>query len=459
MHAVVMPLPTWPPGVSVCLVRGTEQICICMLLSLRCATYWIIWEVSVHSHWCRDSRGSENIKLSRSSVTHTYRFTSASQRLLLNNSSSSGSSSPIKGIPPPMPPPSPAPRKPRSPPPSPFPPPSPPLMSRMYSPPPRPSPPPPYDVNSDLFFPPPPPTPCTVCVSMGIYDNGMSVPFISQAGCYRISDLIIKNVTVKANSVGARLYQSDGSPSVDCSRRDLIRVCFKFVSNDDGNKLQSYTSWMVMIWSQLPAYNICYKDPSPVVKVYMGGEGDDPLATSCLQDEYGTGCITVGPNTCTTTPGATPFGVRPHLTKLPGYSSNTVMYCFEIVKVPVVETNTTCGNSTVLHKAEIFVDPRKAKRLVGMYIKPAQAVNMKVIRPILDPSSKSLVVNQIQWTLKEADGGRICLELYKKTDITSICHGTINGVPSCWINLDDPSGGCCPSYHSEIGRFNTTPAV
>ncbi|GLI70295.1 hypothetical protein VaNZ11_015237 [Volvox africanus] len=378
----------------------------------------------------------------------------ASQRVLLKTSSSSGSSSPIKVIHPPMPPPPAPPRKLRRPPPSPFPPPSPPLISRVYSPPPRPSPPPPYDVKSELFLPPPPPIPCTVCVSIGIDDNGMSVPFTSHADCYNVGNSIIQDMTVEADSVRARIYQSDG-PSIDCSRGDLIRVCFKFVSNDDGNKLQKYIGARMIAWPYLLHYNLCEKVPNASVNIFIGGEGADPHATSCLQDERRVGCL-AGPKVCTETQGATPFGVRPRLTKLPGYSSNTVMYCFEIVKVPVVHTNTRCGNSTVLRKAEITVGNDKG--LVGMYIKPAQAANMKAIQPIWLPASMTLVV-YIEWTLKEADGGHICLELYKTTNMASFCLGANNqGIPRCMINLVDPSGDCCPYYQPKVGRFNTIPS-
>ncbi|GIL61488.1 hypothetical protein Vafri_15925 [Volvox africanus] len=234
---------------------------------------------------------------------------------------------------PPSPPPSP--RR-RSPPPSPSPSKSPSINwnpSRIS---PSPSPPPPYKLNVGFPPPPPPPPPpCMVCISVVPLLGVLKVRELSQADCDHISDVIIQDMTDKASAVGAGIYQSDGPPSVDCSRRDdLMQVCFKFVSDEDGNKLQGYIHGMLEGWVK-GLLGTC-----PTYFINVGGEGDDPFnAPSCLQDGFGFTCSPVTIRDCTTEPGATPFGVRRRLTKLPGYSSNTVMYCFEIVQVPVVYTN------------------------------------------------------------------------------------------------------------------------
>ncbi|GIL68185.1 hypothetical protein Vafri_21452 [Volvox africanus] len=303
---------------------------------------------------------------------------------------------------------------------------------------PPPSPPPPFHTNVHLFLPPPPPPPCTVCVSVTVEPmvGVVQVRTFSQADCDRVSDGIIQDMTDKASAVGAGIDQSDGPPSVNCTRRDLIQVCFKFVSNEDGNKLQGYIDDMLEDWRIRVFGGGCFGLALHLIRFWVGG--DQHNAPSCLQAEGLGACAGIKYINCnTTTPGATPFGVRPRLTKLPGYSSNTVMYCFEIVQVPVVDTNTSCGRSTVLRQAKMWAHPSQANGLVGMHIKPAGAANMTAIYPKwgLKGFNDLLKIGPIRWSLKEADGGRICLELYKETNITSFCQETTpylkQGAPTC----------------------------
>ncbi|GIL68189.1 hypothetical protein Vafri_21454, partial [Volvox africanus] len=323
-----------------------------------------------------------------------------------DDNDSSKSSSPMSPPFPPLikssPPPSPSPSKS-----------TPSINSPRPRPSPPPSPPPPFYTNVHLFLPPPPPPPCTACISVTFnsFDEASQNITFSQADCDRVSDVIIQDMTDKASAVGAGIYQSDGPPSVNCTRRNLIQVCFKFVSNEDGNKLQGSIRHMLEGWLTSLFGGICSEWGQRSLKLLVGGEGDDPMnAPSCLDGRTAPSCVRAGNgNNCnTTTPGATPFGVRPRLSKLPGYSSNTVMYCFEIVKVPVVDTNTSCGRSTVLRQAELRADPRQANGLVGMHIKPAGAANMTAIYPKWDRLFELLVIKPIKWSLKEADGGRIC---------------------------------------------------
>ncbi|GIL87588.1 hypothetical protein Vretifemale_15633, partial [Volvox reticuliferus] len=263
------------------------------------------------------------------------------QNQILNNSSRI--SSPTEKYPPPMQSPSPPLRRPKDPPPSPSPTRSPPSQTKLPPPPPRPSPSPPpprYDIRSP---PPPPPTPCTVCVSVILNDSSPR-PFVDDQLCK-----LLKGLILAAMEAGARktpLLSSFNESAGSCFLVDgqaIGQVCFTLASKVEGLIMTGSLSYQfspdfIGIFNMggdgrcsgsLDSYNSWF------VSIVIGGAGTDPsMAPSCLQASFDLQCLgndgQIASDNCNTDPTATPFSALRNITKRPGYSFNTVLYCFEI---------------------------------------------------------------------------------------------------------------------------------
>ncbi|GIL85455.1 hypothetical protein Vretifemale_13966 [Volvox reticuliferus] len=363
-------------------------------------------------------------------------------------------------------PPSPSPINRRSPPPSPLPPPMPPPPSTR-PPNPRPSPPPPRNMIPSLPF--APPEPCTACISF-ILEKTFSPRFdisFSWMFCHSIKKRVTHVMQEMAETVS--VVPPLGDPTAITCTDALIMICFTFESAEEGSKLE----WL------LPFSNLTEILRNAVFKVLGEGScdgalagysismvvgGDDPenprSATACLQYEADLTCA--APNgTCLTEQGATPFGAQKVLSKLPGRTKSTVLYCFETtaaVKVlpttyrrghPTDNKHKICNNSTSLSKVEIWADDSQRNAVKGIGVQPSNSPTMKFMTPSWGaPGTQTLVANQLDWTLEQADGGKICIELKKRTDLKSFCCNMMT--PACWINLFDPTGTCCPVFQASL---------
>ncbi|GLI60398.1 hypothetical protein VaNZ11_002548 [Volvox africanus] len=371
--------------------------------------------------------------------------------------------------PPPKPsPPSPRPPSPlpsptirRSPPPSPFPPPLPP--SPLKRPPhPGPSPPPPFS-----SIPSPPlssPPPCTTCVSFSLARPEWQLFEVNFSPdiCGSLSENIIQLMYDMAANVNVDVL---GVLSASCSDT-LMKVCFTFASDEEGGKLQSQAEFFLYIFpgKLLEAFEL--QGCSAVIDGYVfslivGGDGNDPLTdTGCFQYFQSFSCAMPGgsgkPNcTCITQAGTTPFGAQKALTELPGRKTTTVLYCFETAAAfkmssyhAVVNGNEYdfCNSTTLLRKAEIWADEAQRQAVKGIGVQPSGSPTMRFISPSWGaPGTNVVKANQLNWTLEQADGGRICIELVRGTDLSSFCN-TVGRPAICWIYLFDPSGACCPSF-------------
>ncbi|GIL60504.1 hypothetical protein Vafri_15048 [Volvox africanus] len=374
--------------------------------------------------------------------------------------------------PPRSPPPLPPPTIRRSPPPSPFPPAQ--SSSPLKRPPhPSPSPPPPFSgIESPPLSPPPP---CTVCVSFRLeryawplYDVAFR-PHI----CESLSDTVNQLIHDMAANVDVDVLDV---LSTSCSDT-LMKVCLIFASNEEGGKLQSQAELFNTIFPDkvLDAFglNAC----SEIIEGYtfslfVGGDGNDPSTdTGCVQYDLSYSCALPSgggkPNcTCITQPGTTPFGAQKALTELPGRRTSTVLYCFETAAAVKVTSYgavfdgsdfDVCDSTTVLRKAEIWANDAQRQAVKGIGLQPSGSSTMKFISPSWGAQGTNVLkANQLNWTLEQADGGRICIELVKGTDLSSFCN-VVGGPATCWIYLFDPTGACCPGFKATLKTARPPP--
>ncbi|GIM15464.1 hypothetical protein Vretimale_18224 [Volvox reticuliferus] len=153
-------------------------------------------------------------------------------------------------------------------------------------------------------------------------------------------------------------------------------------------------------------------------------------------------------HSCNTDLRATPFSASKSITKLPGYSSNTVLYCFGItMSLPEDNADTGCGKSRVLRKAKILADDSKAVALKSIRIQSSRGEDMTVLQPAWGAEGKNIfTVEPINWNSKQVHGGKICMEIDNQVKLGSICNSAFPKISKCWIYLYDSSGRCCPGF-------------
>ncbi|GIL61862.1 hypothetical protein Vafri_16251 [Volvox africanus] len=361
--------------------------------------------------------------------------------------------SPPPSPPPPLPPPSPPPPSPPPSPPPPSPPPSPPPPLPPHPPPPSPSPSPPPPSPPPPSPPsPPPPEPCKVCAYIGVdlVNEPALVDFSIIGKCNMVVATVTANITAVAKHVNAVLLPF--SPVDYTCSKNIIKVCSTFASEVDGAKLQPYINDLGKFWVSL-----VYDDKScpPYLAPYVGlakvgGDGlwpDVPL--SCLSAEIYVTCTPTTPQfpkcKCDTRQGATPFAALPVITAGPGRRSSTRLYCFQLKSVvPTINPDSKCGRSEYMSKAEFWANDNLRRNVRGIGIQPSDASSMTFISPAWGAlGEQTLKAPNLKWSRSQVDGGKVCLELDKSTDLSSFC---MTGTNTCWLNVFNLDKDCCPVY-------------
>ncbi|GIL90377.1 hypothetical protein Vretimale_18248 [Volvox reticuliferus] len=399
----------------------------------------------------------------QASLTHSPSPTTlpppSQQNQILNNSSRI--SSPIEKVSPPMQSPSPPLRRPKDPPPSPSPTRSPPSQTKLSPPPPRPSPSPPPPRNDIMSPPPPPPTPCTVCVSIIGDQYDIERGF---GGCTYTQNIISYSMgqVAQKTEMTDSFYQVAATCISTADLKEIIQVCFMFASKEKGSKQAGLVSvvinplifFMVLVPSK--EMDGCSGSLNGhQISIIMGGEGPDPnMAPSCLQGSFDVQCLgndgqIANTDNCNTDPRAAPFSTDRILNKFSNYSFNTDLYCFEIRTRLPLDNSTICSKIRVLRKAKILADNSKAAALKSIRIQSSRGEDMTALQPAWGAEGKNIfTVEPINWKLKEADGGRICMEIDNQVKLGSICNSAYPEVSKCWIYLFDSSNRCCPGFFS-----------
>ncbi|GIL76534.1 hypothetical protein Vretifemale_6199 [Volvox reticuliferus] len=139
--------------------------------------------------------------------------------------------------------------------------------------------------------------------------------------------------------------------------------------------------------------------------------------------------------------------MKPTYNVINGRSSNTLLYCFDTVVITPEYPNGLCGMTTNLLKLEFWADDQQRRKVSAIGLQAAGDKTMTWIAPTWASSgSNTLKVTPVNWSLNQATGGRICLEMDKSTNMHTFCKGSNDG--TCWAGFFDDSKNCCPLYLS-----------
>ncbi|KAG2447493.1 hypothetical protein HYH02_007419 [Chlamydomonas schloesseri] len=302
--------------------------------------------------------------------------------------------------------------------------------------PPPPSPPPPSPP------PPSPPPPCEACVYLSLLQTGIvAFPYeFSPTVCSAYAELILGQIEAEASDLKVTV---NFSPVVCAS--DVIKLCATFFSSEEGAKLQTFIDNYLPSWLDLitgpqgcPAYLYGY---TPIATVGgSGGTATDPSA-SCLSG-YSRTSSSCQPEkvdfpkcACNTKPGATPFAFKPLMFTMAGRTKDTTAYCFNITTVTPTSPTSPCGSSSSLLKAEFYADDTKRRKVTGMYVRPNGGPSKWLAATWGAVGEQTLKATPLNWSMGQANGGVICMELTKDTDIQDFCLPSTSS--TCWGNLFD----------------------
>ncbi|EFJ44690.1 hypothetical protein VOLCADRAFT_82680 [Volvox carteri f. nagariensis] len=320
--------------------------------------------------------------------------------------------------------------------------------------PPPPPPPPPPPSSPPSLFPPDLPPPCKVCtyVTFVPYETvGANFSF-STDHCYDIANRIIDDLSQYAEV--AKLLPVE--PEVTC-RTDLVKVCIYFASDAEGAKLSPYIDAQANAWLD---YAFGFACPTNLtghqLVVEVGGDSDSwpGIPETCLNARAALECHLSPPKfpkcKCDTSKFATPFAALPYITTAQGRKESTQLYCFNITVVEPTNSSSYCGSTEVLFKAEFWANDTLRGSLKGIGVQPADSPSMKFISASWGKSGDdTLKATQLYWTKAQAEGGKICLELSRDTDLNSFC--LTNGIRNaCWINFFDTKKKCCPLFQATV---------
>lgn len=62
----------------------------------------------------------------------------------------------------------------------------------------------------------------------------------------------------------------------------------------------------------------------------------------------------------------------------------------------------------------------------------------------------TIKATSLNWSLQQADGGEVCLDLDDDITLADFCLSDYNG---CYLNVFDVSRKCCPLYASVDGPY------
>lgn len=94
-----------------------------------------------------------------------------------------------------------------------------------------------------------------------------------------------------------------------------------------------------------------------------------------------------------------------------------------------------CGRTTTVLKAEIWANDALRRDVLSLCVQPADSTTMRIL-PVVwgGVGDNTLKVVPLNWTRSQADGGKICMEMVRSSDLFQFCNSVQSGraVPSCW---------------------------
>ncbi|EFJ45175.1 hypothetical protein VOLCADRAFT_94615 [Volvox carteri f. nagariensis] len=156
---------------------------------------------------------------------------------------------------------------------------------------------------------------------------------------------------------------------------------------------------------------------------------------------------------CDARQGSAPFAAGYLYSSRPGLgrrSNRTTLYCFTFTSLSSVIDGARCGNATILQKVDFWANEELRRSFVGFGVRPSNSGSLVFRSPSWGPPGSNIVkATQLRWTLQQAAGAEICLELLNSVSLLDFCISPYTG--ACYLSIFDPSGACCPVYTAMEG--------
>ncbi|GIL64046.1 hypothetical protein Vafri_18027, partial [Volvox africanus] len=314
--------------------------------------------------------------------------------------------------------------------------------------------------------PPPPPSPtvipalplrdpCEVCIFAELLPPAIDVrPFRYDADTCAYFQ---KNISATLNgfifSKNMDMY-TYFEPDPDRCSELIVSTCATFSSTLDAQQLSILAKAMLSQWTAAAAGgSVCRPELEGYeVSVYTSDE-------SCLFFTSSIGChvpAAVFPNRtrCNATQGTLPVVLDPRYYLRPELSPDqpTSSFCFMFGAIPQDQiVPSTCGVANdKLTKVEWYANQTMGSWIKSISLHP-HAGSMMLIQPSWAETGNTLRAPSINWTVDQANGAMICINVLKPKTLDDICLG---GLPSqCYGSLFGTSNTCCPVYRTGLTRM------
>lgn len=105
--------------------------------------------------------------------------------------------------------------------------------------------------------------------------------------------------------------------------------------------------------------------------------------------------------------------------------------------------NNTCANATTFQKVEFYANETMRRSVTGFVVTPKGGPSVGISSSWGATGENTLKATPLGWSIAQANGGEICLELAKRVALSEFCLGTPSG---CYLNIFDVKLQCCPLY-------------
>ncbi|GLC50677.1 hypothetical protein PLESTB_000406900 [Pleodorina starrii] len=225
-----------------------------------------------------------------------------------------------------------------------------------------------------------------------------------------------------------------------------VAVCGTFFSSVDAQAFTATAEELLPFWIEVAAGgSVC----SPELEGYNVVVTTDQ--NTCMPLASSVSCslpFTPFPNcTCNTTQGILPFTISPRYYPLPNANKTTTEYCFPIATIPASQmVPSACGSANdTLTKIEWFANQNMSAAIKGFTLYPAFGNATRLSASWGASGTNTLKATGINWTVAQASGGLVCVELRKPFTMDDICLG----FPSqCYASTFNSNKDCCPIYRT-----------
>ncbi|EFJ49351.1 extracellular matrix glycoprotein pherophorin-V14 [Volvox carteri f. nagariensis] len=315
-----------------------------------------------------------------------------------------------------------------------------------------------YDTPCDCCPPPslpPPPSPpditpnpvCRVCIIISLLPPSFDINRyrFDNRTCSSIQDYIAAsiNASIVSNNIPMQSYFAPNASL--CSPLE-IRVCGTFVDANGANQLKAAVELQTQFWIKFVAGGEVCRAELDRYAIQISTEAGSCLplidVESCNLD------FKPFPNcSCKTRQGILPFTISPRY--FPLKNKFTTEYCFVISTLPPDQIlPSTCRMpEEILTKIEWYANQTSAGMIAGFTLYPAGGSKSRRSTSWGAYGTNTLKATNINWTLQEAHGGMVCIEVKKPGTLKDVCLGFSS---QCYVSTFNRNKDCCPIYRADL---------